>query len=153
VKVEDWTDNSNVITVVMENENGENNFEYSLDNINYQDSPVFTGLAPGQYTVYVKDKFDCGLDTKPTYILTYPKFFTPNGDNINDYWKIKFSSLEPDMLIYIYDRYGKLITGFGADSKGWDGTFNDARLPATDYWFVVKRQNGEELKGHFSMIR
>jgi len=153
VKVEDWTDNSNVITVVMESDNGENNFEYSLDNINYQDSPVFTGLAPGQYTVYVKDKFNCGLDTQPTYILTYPKFFTPNGDNINDYWKIKFSSLEPDMLIYIYDRYGKLITGFGADSKGWDGTFNDARLPATDYWFVVKRQNGEELKGHFSMIR
>ncbi len=152
VKVEDWTDNSNVITIVMEND-GDSEFEYSIDNIHYQDSPVFTGLAPGQYTVYVKDKFNCGLDTLPTYILTYPKFFTPNGDNINDYWKIKFSSLEPDMLIYIYDRYGKLITGFGADSKGWDGTFNGNRLPSTDYWFVVKRQNGEELKGHFSMIR
>jgi|GEM_PF-500021 len=153
VEVDDWTDTSNVITVVMEQTDLPGNYEYSLDNITFQDSPVFIGLAPGQYTVYVKDKFDCGADTFPTYILTYPKFFTPNNDGINEYWKIKFSILEPDMLVYIYDRYGKLITGFGADSKGWDGTFNGAKLPSTDYWFVVKRQNGEELKGHFSMIR
>lgn len=153
VTVDDWTDNSNVITVVMEQPTGESSYEYSLDNIIYQESPTFTGLAPGQYTVYVKDKFGCGLDKWPTYILTYPKFFTPNGDGVNETWRIHLSSLEPDMLIYIYDRYGKLITGFSPKSNGWDGTHNGKRLPSTDYWFVVKRQNGEELKGHFSMIR
>jgi len=152
VQVDDWTDNNNIITVVMEN-TAEGSYQYSLDNVTFQDSPIFTGLAPGQYTVYVKDIYDCGNATWPTYILTYPKFFTPNGDNINDFWRIKLSSLEPDMLIYIYDRYGQLITGFDPKSIGWDGTLNGTRLPATDYWFVVKRQNGEELKGHFSMIR
>lgn len=153
VVVDDWTDNSNIITVLMEPTTIPSSYEYSLDGKSYQDSPVFTGLVPGQYTVYVRDKYECGRDQRQTYILTYPKFFTPNGDNINDFWKIKFSMLEPDMLVYVYDRYGKLITGFGADSKGWDGTLNGTRLPATDYWFVVKRQNGEELRGHFSMIR
>jgi len=153
VVVDDWTDNSNVITVIMEQTELPGNYEYSLDNITYQDSNVFNGLAPGEYTVYVKDRLDCGSAKLATYILTYPKFFTPNGDNINEYWKIKFSILEPNMLVYIYDRYGKLITGFGVNSKGWDGTYNGAKLPATDYWFVVIRENGEELKGHFSMIR
>ncbi|HYD92771.1 MAG TPA: T9SS type B sorting domain-containing protein [Flavobacterium sp.] len=53
----------------------------------------------------------------------------------------------------MFDRYGKLITGFGPNSPGWDGTLNGKKLPSTDYWFVVKRQNGKEYKGHFSMIR
>lgn len=153
VTIEDWTDQDNVLTVVMEPTVIPGNYEYSLDNIHYQSSPVFEGLTPGQYTVYVRDEFGCGDDEFSTYILTYPKFFTPNGDNINEYWRIYLASLEPDMLVYIYDRYGKLITGFDAKSKGWDGTLDGKRLPATDYWFVVKRQNGQELKGHFSMIR
>jgi gliding motility-associated-like protein len=153
VTIDDWTDQDNVLTVVMEPTTTPTHYQYSLDNIHYQDSPVFDNLTPGQYTVYVKDDFGCGDDTFETYILTYPKFFTPNGDGVNEYWRIYLASLEPDMLVYIYDRYGKLIMGFDAKSKGWDGTLNGSRLPATDYWFVVKRQNGEELKGHFSMIR
>lgn len=153
VTISDWTDVNNVLTVVMEPTTIPGNYEYSLDNINFQSSPVFNGLTPGQYTVYVRDEFGCGEDLFETYILTYPKFFTPNGDSINEYWRINLASLEPDMLVYIYDRFGKLVFGFDAMSKGWDGTFNGKRLPATDYWFVVKRQNGQELKGHFSMIR
>jgi gliding motility-associated-like protein len=153
VTIKDWTDKDNVLTVLMEPTVIPSHYEYSLDNIHYQDSPVFDGLIPGQYTVYVRDEFGCGQDEFETYILTYPKFFTPNGDGINEYWRIYLSALEPDMLVYIYDRYGKLITGFDVKSKGWDGTLNGSKLPATDYWFVVKRQNGQELKGHFSMIR
>lgn len=153
INVSDWTDNNNVLTVVMEPTNIPSEFEYSIDNSTFQDSPTFAGLTPGQYTVYVRDKYDCGSDKRMAYILTYPKFFTPNGDGINETWRIKLSALEPDMKIYIYDRYGKLITGFDPNSNGWDGTLNGKRLPSTDYWFVVIRQNGQELKGHFSMIR
>ena len=34
-------------------------YQYSLDATNYQTSNVFTGQAPGTYTIYVKDNFDC----------------------------------------------------------------------------------------------
>jgi gliding motility-associated-like protein len=153
VDISDWTDSNNVITVIMEESSSPGNFEYSLDNITYQSSNTFTGLLPGIYTIYVRDLSGCGSDGTMAYLLTYPKFFTPNGDGINETWRIQQSILEPDMLIYIYDRYGKLITGFGPNSAGWDGTLNGRRLPATDYWFVVKRQNGKEYKGHFSMLR
>lgn len=153
IEISDWTDENNVITVIMEDPSQMANFEYSLDGMHYQDSNVFSGLSAGRYIVYVRDKFKCGRVSMPAFLLTYPKFFTPNGDGINDTWRIQFSILEPDMLIYIYDRYGKLITGFGTDSMGWDGTLNGTPLPATDYWFVVKRQDGREMRGHFSMIR
>ena len=32
---------------------------YSLNGTNYQTSNIFTGQAPGTYTIYVKDDFDC----------------------------------------------------------------------------------------------
>jgi len=35
------------------------NLSYSLDNVNFQDSNVFTDLDPGTYTAFVKDEFGC----------------------------------------------------------------------------------------------
>lgn len=153
VNTKDWTEENNSITVILEPNDNIENFEYSINGVTYQDSNVFTNLEPGAYTVHVRDKYECGSDMEGAYLLTYPKFFTPNGDGINEFWRIEFSMAEPNMLVYIYDRYGKLITGFGPNSQGWDGTLNGTRLPATDYWFVVVRENGKELKGHFSLIR
>ena len=34
-------------------------YTYSIDGTNYQTANVFTGQAPGTYTIYVKDNFDC----------------------------------------------------------------------------------------------
>jgi gliding motility-associated-like protein len=38
---------------------GELPYEYSLDGINYGSASVFSGLAPGAYTVYVRDNTGC----------------------------------------------------------------------------------------------
>ena len=153
VIVTDWTDFQNTITVLMDS-NGIGNYEYSLDNAHFQSENTFYGLETGAYTVYVKDVNGCGPDAvEDVFLLTYPKFFTPNGDGVNDFWRIKFSMMEPNMLVFIFDRYGKLITGFGANDPGWDGTLNGYALPSTDYWFLVKRENGKEHRGHFAMKR
>ncbi len=110
-------------------------------------------LPVGVYMVFVKDKNECGIATKEVVLLNYPKFFTPNADGFNERWRIKFSTFEPDMQVYIFDRYGKLITGFTGDNEGWDGKLNGEPLPAGDYWFVVERQSGKIYKGHFSLLR
>ncbi|MEC4005790.1 T9SS type B sorting domain-containing protein [Flavobacterium sp. SUN052] len=149
--INDWTDTNNSIEVVLENFNTES-YQYSIDNINFQSSPIFSNLLTGFYTVYVKDSF-CGNDSENAFLLNYPKYFTPNGDGYNDYWKVKFSEKEPNMMTSIYDRFGKFIFNFTPDSLGWDGTLNGKQLPSTDYWFVVIRQDGRNLKGHFAMKR
>ena len=150
IKTQDWTDNTNSIEVIA---TGNGTYEYSLDDIVYQQSNVFLNLRPGLYTVYVKDKDECGKVPKTVALLNYPNFFTPNGDSYNDFWKIKFSSLEPKLYTYIFDRFGKLITGFDVSSIGWDGTMNGQPLPADDYWFVVNREDGRVYKGHFTLKR
>ena len=146
----DWTDSSNSITIVMATTG---NYEYSIDGETYQDEPVFENLEPGVYTVTVKDKNGCGEDEAEAVLLMYPKFFTPNGDGTHDKWQVKHAWFSSKTAITIMDRYGKVITAFKGNSPGWDGTLNGYQLPASDYWFVITRDNGKEYRGHFSLLR
>lgn len=148
----DWTTDENAITVMLAS-NSVGNYEYSLDGINYQSSNMFTRLKNGEYTVYIRDKNGCGITDESIYLLMHPKFFTPNGDGYNDYWRIKLSEYEPHFIIKIFDRYGKLLKVLTTNNIGWDGTFNGQPLPATDYWFTVTRENGKEHRGHFTLKR
>jgi gliding motility-associated-like protein len=150
VDIQDWSDFDNSFTMHV---SGDGDYVFSIDGLNYQPDPTFTGLEPGLYTVDIKDLHGCPGITKDVLILNYPKFFTPNGDGYNDKWKIKNAVFEPGMMTYIFDRYGKLITGFDHDSQGWDGTYNGQPLPSTDYWFMVERIDGKVHRGHFAMKR
>lgn len=40
------------------------NHQYSLDNINWQDSNSFNGLLEGNYTAYIKDQYGCRKEIK-----------------------------------------------------------------------------------------
>lgn len=152
IETSDWTDNENTITVLLTN-NSIGNYEYSLDGLHYQISKVFTRLISGVYQVYVRDINGCGAVEEETYLLMYPKYFTPNGDGINDFWKINFSKYEPNLSVKIFDRNGKFIKSLNYLDSGWDGTYNSQQLPSDDYWFVVTRANGKEYKGHFAIKR
>lgn len=58
-----------------------------------------------------------------TYYIT-PNFFTPNDDGDNDFWQIKNSTKEPLNILYIYNRYSKLIVQLNPNDFGWHGTYN-----------------------------
>ncbi len=157
-------DNSgnNSITINNANQNlGIGDYEFALDHISgpYQDSPIFSEVIPGKHIVYVNDKNNCGIAQVTVYVFGFPNFFTPNDDGINDYWNVL--GVEPGVFkassIYIYDRYGKLMTNFSAFQTGWDGFYNSHKAVATDYWYLAKMTDyndvTSEYKGHFSLIR
>lgn len=147
----DWTINENVIEVFVSGLRI-NDYEYSLNGIDYQKSNKFENLKTGVYKVFVRDINQCGIVTKETILLNYQKFFTPNGDEINDTWRINFSQLEKKLDVKIFDRYGKFIKQLKSD-ESWDGTYNGKTLPSDDYWFYVTREDGQIHKGHFSLKR
>ena len=130
------------------------NFEFSLDGSSFQDSPLFTGIAPGKYFGYVNDKNGCGL-SEPfiVYVLDYPRFFTPNGDGYNDVWKIKNLDLFPGVSLTIFDRFGKLLKELNINSPSWNGKYASKELPADDYWFQLNFGDGKRIKGHFTLKR
>lgn len=131
-------------------------YEYSLDAIDWQSSPIFSGLENGNYTIYVRDIQGCDLlVSDQIQTITYPNYFTPNGDGYNDTWVIRLPS-EYNGLITIYDRFGKLIKQISPYGGGWDGTYNGIALPSTDYWFKVEyteNNTRKEFKSHFSLKR
>ncbi len=99
---------------------------------------IFENIEPGSHLVYGKSIAGCGELVLPITILGYPDFFTPNGDGINDTWNIIGLEEQSDAVIYIFDRYGKLLTQFSPDQEGWDGTFQGKKMPPNDYWFKIE---------------
>lgn len=153
IQIVDLVDNNSVTIQVS----GTGDYIYSLTSIDgpYQVSNVFTNITPGIYTVYIKDVNECGIVNKDISVLGIPKFFTPNGDGYNDTWNIIGVSeqFNQNTLLYIYDRYGKLVKQLTALSSGWDGIYNGKPLPSTDYWYVIELEDGRVAKGHFSLKR
>nr|WP_294933861.1 T9SS type B sorting domain-containing protein [uncultured Flavobacterium sp.] len=155
VSVVDLSDN-NTVTVYVQGDESE--FVYSLDQPNgsFQDSNYFDDVTPGIHIVYISDKDGCKVDTKHEFpVLGIPTFFTPNGDGYHDTWRIK--GMEKghyaNSTIYIYDRYGKLLKQMAPGGEGWNGTFNNQMVSATDYWYVMHLEDGRTIKGHFALKR
>jgi len=136
---------------------GDGDYEFSLDNPlgPYQDLGSFQDVLPGLHTVYVRDKNGCGITQEMVSVIGFMKFFTPNDDGFNDTWQIigVSAQFQPDSKVFIYDRYGKLITQISPLQGGWNGKYNGYNMPASDYWFHATLQDGRVFKGHFSLVR
>ncbi len=150
ININDFNGVNNSAEIIV---TGLGDYQYSIDGINYQSSSVFNSLFAGEYNFYVKDTHFCGIVQQSFIILDYPRYFTPNGDGINDFWKIEKLNNLSNSKLKIFDRFGKLIVSITDDSLGWNGTLNGLQLPSTDYWFVLTLNNGRTIKGNFSLKR
>ena len=136
---------------------GQGIYEFSLDEPfgPFQTSNYFANVPLGFHTVYINDTNGCGIVEQIIAVVGAPKYFTPNGDGSNDYWNIRGISSTNNLnsVIYIFDRFGKLIKQISSIGQGWDGTFNGQPVPADDYWFTLQLEDGRNLKGHFTLKR
>ncbi len=137
-----------------------NNYQYRINFENgtstpLQSAPIFENVPGGFHVLIIENADGCGQIKENIAVLDAPKFFTPNGDGINDYWNLNGvdSSFYKNAIIYIFDRYGKLLKQIQPSSKGWDGTFNANPLREDDYWYTIKLEDGREAKGHFGLKR
>ena len=126
--------------------------------VNYQEENLFDNLEGGNYILEINDKNGCGSQIFEISLISFPNFFSPNGDGKNDFWQIKGGkkSFYKSGTITIFNRYGKIISAFTINDVGWDGTYNGKILNKNDYWFqaILINQNNEVKKrsGHFSLM-
>ncbi|MDG1314154.1 MAG: T9SS type B sorting domain-containing protein, partial [Flavobacteriaceae bacterium] len=137
---------------------GQGIYEYSLDQGPWGDSGVFVDVTPGEHVVTARDLNGCGETQVVVYVIDYPLYFTPNGDGYNDTWNIVGVANQNNAKILIFDRFGKLLKQISPSGEGWDGTFNGAQLPSSDYWFTLDYTdpttgNPQVLRAHFSLKR
>jgi len=89
--------------------------------------------------------------------LEIPNTFSPNGDNLNDSWKIPDIELYPENKLTIYNRNGFLLESYEpyTPSSQWAGVWQGAALPEGVYFYVLELNNSEKTiyKGTISIIR
>ena len=140
---------------------GEGAYEYALNEDGpYQENNLFPNVPKGQITVFVRDKNGCGIVEKTVEqdlsVEGFPKFFTPNGDGINEFWQFipsELNNIADLSAIFIFDRFGIFLSQIEPTSRGWDGTINGNPLPSSDYWFKATLADGRTITGHFSLKR
>lgn len=71
------------------------------------------------------------------YALYSPNAFSPDGDGINDFFKISGQGMI-DYRIEIFNRWGQMVYKSIDLSNGWDGTFKGKNLPTGTYVYKIK---------------
>jgi gliding motility-associated-like protein len=105
------------------------------------------------FDLTIGEKF-CKIQTKIIDSEIFiPTVFTPNGDGKNDLWSIPALSLRPESKVFIFDRFGRLLTEYPGTYSGWNGLIGIFPATAGDYWYVIQLKDNQVLKGNFSLIR
>jgi gliding motility-associated-like protein len=86
-----------------------------------------------------------------------PSAFTPNGDGLNDIFRINGASFVKDFEFRIFNRWGEQIFRSQNPELGWDGTFKGKRQPAGTYTYKINytlKQTGEikQVAGTFILL-
>jgi gliding motility-associated-like protein len=83
-----------------------------------------------------------------------PNSFSPNGDNINDFWNIKYLDTYPNATIEIFDRNGQRVYFSRGYKTPFDGNYKNQPLPIGAYYYVISPGNGRKiLAGSLTIIR
>jgi gliding motility-associated-like protein len=137
-----------------------------IPDYNYYWSDNSTGrnisdISQGFYKVTVSDINGCSvqnsviLNNMNIVCLEIPDAFSPNGDEINDFWNIGGIHLYPDAMIIIYNRWGQMLW---KSERGypvpWDGRSREKELPIDSYHYVIDLHNGSKpIVGPITIIR
>lgn len=157
-------------TTVLISANSPNNVTYhwtpstnlSCDSCAQTDAIVQNSII---YTVTATDENQCkanatvklqvisDCDLKYIYI---PNSFSPNGDGINDIFKVRSTILQ-SMHLEIYNRWGNKVFESDDINKGWDGTYKGKidQVEVYAYYFIGECIQGEKvtLKGNITFIK
>ena len=65
-----------------------------------------------------------------------PNAFSPNGDGINDEWRVAYKSIERYQCI-VQNRWGRTVFKSTDPGKGWDGTIGGRPAAEGTYYYVI----------------
>ena len=97
------------------------------------------------------------VSVEKPYALYSPNAFSPDGDGINDLFKISGQGMN-DFQIEIFNRWGQMVYKSNDLSNGWDGTFKGKNLPTGTFVYKIKTSKyGVEQKlvksGTIALVR
>jgi len=86
-------------------------------------------------------------------ILKATNLLSPNGDGVNDVWKVDNMDMYPRAVVRIFDKAGRVVyTRKGYDNT-WDGTYNGQPLAENTYYYIIDLEAGKVLRGYITLVR
>lgn len=130
---------------------GENTFSIGyFGTLDYQHELIDD---PTHFLYYFVDSVrveECDKDSALAIVLELPNVFTPNEDNINDFYIVKTNNLV-SLEIIILNRWGNIIKQYDGLTDSWDGTTKQG-IPCSDGVYFVKAvgetKDGDILNKH-----
>jgi gliding motility-associated-like protein len=87
--------------------------------------------------------------TDATDGIDVPNIFTPNGDGINDLWKLPFSGGD-DKTVTIMNRWGNVVYASELNGFNWDGKGQGQDVSDGVYFYRISNTN---IAGFIEMVR
>jgi gliding motility-associated-like protein len=125
--------------------------------------PYARPLKSTQYTLVGINQYGCKdsalVNIKVEYMPNsgMPNAFSPNGDGLNDVFRIENLRFDKLTEFRVFNRYGQMVFETLNPEKGWDGTFNDKPAATDVYYYQVRLTlpDGTEraFKGDVTLIR
>ncbi len=147
-------DQNNVSFTDITNGSTQWNWSFGDSTSSASQNPTHIYPGSGTYTVVltVSNGTGCsGSAVKVIEILgdiVIPNVFSPNGDGINDFFKIKSNGLKTYDLV-ILNRWGERVFASSSAQDHWDGTQNGKRVPDGVYFYVLNATStNKEFKFH-----
>jgi len=126
-------------------------------------NPVVTPKEPTAYVVVGLNEFGCmNYDTSFVDIdyrveTQLPNAFSPNGDNLNDVFKVGNIGLRKLVTFQVFDRWGKKVFETINPAEGWDGTYKGKAADGGVYYYYIQLGYAdnvvETFKGDVTLIR
>lgn len=155
--------------IVQFNNTGQNyNYsEWYFGNGNYTNttSPSELFTAAGIYEiVLVNSDLNGCYDTATSKLevvqgseIFYPNAFTPNGDELNDVFKVMASGVE-SFQAFVYDRWGTQIFRWDDIKSGWDGLSSSGEMVPMGVYvvnlnFKLVNGNSREITDKITLVR
>lgn len=86
-----------------------------------------------------------------------PNLFTPNGDGVNDVFRLVTSCPLENPRMRIFDRWGTVVYDGHAVNPGWNGVFRQTPQPMEVYAYVIEYNDPLEgpkiLRGDVTLLR
>ena len=86
-----------------------------------------------------------------------PDGFTPNGDGLNDIFRVKYPFAVSGFRMQVYNSWGEKVFESSNINIGWDGTWKGEPSVAGIYVWVIRFTDAsnklQQLKGTVTLIR
>lgn len=127
----------------------------AIDNVQVQ-QPVVNPQKDIQYTLTANSKYGCSrqdyVSIKVVNDIYVPTAFTPNGDGINDFWRVPFLDPSLGAEVNLFNRYGKLVYHSKAEYISWDGNLKGKAQPSAVYVYLIT-VGKLQFKGTVTLLR